>query len=182
MYLISQKHPQWKTPDNDTANYLNWQCNGNIYWTCGAELTRLIVYGGRTIRLFNSQGVALPARECMEKVQSFITMVLRAKQQGAPCRSFFFSFLFLSHQGTLSSAQGAGEGLISKASTRTQQQLEESVTGRIHSGRLETERHQKEFFSGSVFLLQRRFPLISTLSVSSFHDLSSGRVKYTQPV
>lgn len=58
MRLISQKHPQWKTPDNDTTNYLNWQCDGNIYWTCDAELTRSIISRQPTIRLFNSRGFA----------------------------------------------------------------------------------------------------------------------------
>lgn len=126
MRLISQKHPQWKTLDNDTTNYLNWQCDGNIYWTCDAELTRSIISSQPTIRLFNSRGVARPARDSTQRTfKCFITMVPEAKQQGAPCRSFFFSFFFLAHQGTLSSAHGAGGGLISKTSTRTQQQLEE---------------------------------------------------------
>lgn len=91
MRLISQKHPQWKTLDNDTTNYLNWQCDGNIYWTCDAELTRSIISSQPTIRLFILRGVAPTARDSTQRTfKRFTTMVPEAKQQGAPCRSFFF--------------------------------------------------------------------------------------------
>lgn len=93
MPLISQKHPLWKTMDNDTTNYLHWRCDGNIYWTCDAESTRLIICSQRMICHFSSQGVALPARDSARRTfKRFIAMVLEAKQQGAPCRSISFSF------------------------------------------------------------------------------------------